>query len=95
MIHVEPGARFRVTGIKEVRDSQGKLLARYHPTHPETGEPLDYAVTTRNVGIVNRMIEDGAAVAETARDARRAQALEAGAAKARGKVTVTKKGKAK
>lgn len=92
----EPGARFRVTGIKEVRDSNGSLLARYHPAHPETGDPLDYGVTPRNVKIVNEMIEAGAAEVVDGNVARGGMNISSGAAKATGKIDVSpKKGKAK
>lgn len=93
---VEPGASFRVTGIKEVRDSNGKLLARYYPNHPETGDPLDYSVTPRNVKIVNEMIADGAAEPVDGNASRGGMNVTSGAAKASGSIQVSpEKGKAK
>lgn len=61
MTELTIGSRFAVTKIREVRDSRGQLLARYHPTHPETAETLDYTVTPRNAGIVRQLIADGVA----------------------------------
>lgn len=82
---VKPGDRFRVTSTHEVKNDRGRLLARYHPAHPETGEPLDYRVTERNVTIVNRMIVDGVAVAGSASAEQRANRLAAGLARVRGR----------
>lgn len=92
---VQPGMRFRVTSTYEVRNPKGRMLARYHPTHPETGEPLDYAVTERNVTIVNKMIVDGVAVAGGAAEERRANRIAAGLARVRGRANTGRRPKAK
>lgn len=74
---MKPGDRFKINTIEEVRDKKGRLLARYRPE-------FDYAVTPRNLEIVNAMEANGKAVRHEGRAAGDPNQAKAAPAKIRG-----------
>ena len=83
---MKPGDRFKVATTQMVKDRKGRVLARYRPE-------FDYAVTPRNLEMVNDMETKNIASRHEGPTRESNQAV-AGAAKVKGRAS-TGKGKGK
>lgn len=85
---VKLGDRFRIVGDapQAITNAKGRRLANYLPA--VDGQPIDYAVTPRNIAIVRQMVADGVAAIGGAAEARRADRVASSLARLRGTVRI-------